>query len=245
MDRRVIWAIVLMMAIAIAPTFFLEPPKKPATSAARPGALADADSGMVGQADSALAPPAAALTPSPSTQGIEAPRLPVDSVVVSSPLYRYVLSTRGASLVQASLLNYRTLGPDGRGDPVRLIQDGGRLHQLALTAGQDTVSLADWDFQASASMVDVRGPESVTFTASRSGVSVEVRYQFEPGDYQMVSRGGLRGLDRRAGTCSSTWATACGRPKPTPPETGTSTASSRRPPNRNSPSSPSSMPARP
>ncbi len=34
MDRRVIWAIGLMMVIAIAPTFFLKPPAKPVVTAA-------------------------------------------------------------------------------------------------------------------------------------------------------------------------------------------------------------------
>ena len=199
MERRVIWAIVLMMAIAIAPTFFLEPPKKPAPSAARPGARVEPDSGMGQRPDSGVTATPPALAATPSAQGIEAASLPVDSVVVSSPLYRYVLSTRGAALVQASLLNYRTLGPDGRDNPVRLIKDGGRLHQLALTAGQDTVSLADWDFQASTSQVEVKGSESVTFTASRGAVSVELKYQFEPGDYQIGVHGRVSGLGPAGG----------------------------------------------
>ncbi|MDH4347322.1 MAG: membrane protein insertase YidC, partial [Gemmatimonadota bacterium] len=199
MERRVIWAIILMMGIAIAPTFFLEPPKKPAPASARPSARGERDSGSVAPSDSAAAAPSSELAAASPAQGLEASRSPVDSVVVSSPLYRYVLSTRGAALVQASLLNYRTLGPDGRGDPVRLVQDGDRLHQLALTAGRDTVQLADWDFQASASVVDVKGPESVTFTASRGGVSVEVSYRFEPGDYQIGVQGRVSGMGPAGG----------------------------------------------
>jgi len=199
MERRVIWAIVLMMAVAIVPTFFLESPKKPAASAVRPGARAPRDSGTTVPADSSAPVPPPGVAGTPSTEALEAPGSPVDSVVISSPLYRYVLSTRGAALVQGSLLKYRTLGPDGRGDPVRLIPDGGRLHQLALTAGRDTVSLADWDFVASTTAVEVKGSESVTLTAARGGVAVEISYQFEPGDYQIGIRGRVTGLGPAGG----------------------------------------------
>ena len=138
MDRRVIWAIGLMMVIAIAPTFFLKPPAKPvvtaADSAARPlGDSTARDTGRVLGRDSAFGP-VGVVEPDGSI------RPTADTITVSSPLYRYAFSTRGGAMVQATLARYNALDPIGKGKPVELLP--APIHQLALNVGNDTVSLA-------------------------------------------------------------------------------------------------------
>src|SRR5262245_66391220 len=104
MDRRVLWAIILMMAIAIAPTFFL---KKPAP---RPPASEPAPPATVGPAPSPT--PLPQVAPDSSSVG--------DTVEVISPLYRYDFSTRGGHLVQATIQNYPSLAPADHRTPARL-----------------------------------------------------------------------------------------------------------------------------
>src|SRR5690606_22040397 len=133
MDRRVIWAIVLMMVIAIAPTFILKPPPKPApraqdtasTTVPMPADAIGRDSafGPIGivEADGRVTPVTA----------------PAETVLVSSALYEYAISTRGGALQQTTLNRYQALDPAGKGKPARIIPDGGAIHQLALNVGND------------------------------------------------------------------------------------------------------------
>src|SRR5512141_1674793 len=114
MDRRVLWAIALMMVIAIAPTFFFkQPPKRPvpstvADSGARPSAgRPDSLPGMVDR-------PGLPVT-------VQSPAQPADTVVVSSPLYHYAIATRGGAIIQASLERYKNLAPGHRGETLRML----------------------------------------------------------------------------------------------------------------------------
>src|SRR5262245_39334926 len=103
MDRRTIWAILIMMVIAVAPAFLL---KKPAP---RPAAQEAGDTAVV--APGTAAPSAAGTADStPSLQPADtspvnatSPVSPEDTVRVTSPLYTYGFSTRGATLVEATL----------------------------------------------------------------------------------------------------------------------------------------------
>src|ERR671913_1028576 len=102
MDRRVIWAVALMMLIALAPTFFL---KKPADRAA--GGLPDTTAvpprpapvpGL--RADSpAAATPGVVQSDSAPLAG-DRPR-PAELITVRAPLYTYVISTQGGRIVSA------------------------------------------------------------------------------------------------------------------------------------------------
>src|SRR4029079_19035626 len=108
MDRRTIGAILLMMAIAVAPALFL---KKPARNAGAGQRASGADTTLVADSAKSLqpSPDQAALprqdsshvsrTPAPS--GGASAMAPEDTVLVTSPLYRYGVSTRGARLIQA------------------------------------------------------------------------------------------------------------------------------------------------
>lgn len=166
MDRRVIWAIGLMMIIALAPTFFLKAPAKPVAAVDSTQAATDTGSRVLGR-DSAFGPVGVVEAPN----GVPTPlAAPADTVVVSSPLYRYAISTRGGAIVRATMLKYDALDPADKGDPAQLL--GSPLHQLALLVGSDTLSLATWDFAVSGgtgerTLAAGGGPETVSLSASR------------------------------------------------------------------------------
>jgi YidC/Oxa1 family membrane protein insertase len=187
MDRRVLWAIALMMVIAVAPSFFFKPPPR------RPAGPAAPDSAAM------VAPSPAPVRPGDVTGKLEAepsPAQPVDTIVVRSPLYRYAISTRGGAIVQVTLEGYQALNPTDQKQPVRLLPDGVAVHQLALMIGNDTVQLSDWDFTPSARQLDVApgAANRLTLTAERMGLSAEVSYDFHPEDYRINVTGRVTGL---------------------------------------------------
>ncbi len=201
MDRRVIWAIVLMMVIAIAPTFIMKPPVRPTAVAADSAArrLGDSsairDTGRVLGRDSAFGPIGVV-----EADGRVTPvTAPAETVLVSSALYEYAISTRGGALLQATLNRYQALDPAGKGKPARIFPEGGAIHQLALNVGNDTVSLADWNFEvlggSAARRLEVKdGRKTLTLRGQRGGVTVELSYEFRPDDYQIGVRGRATGL---------------------------------------------------
>ena len=121
---------------------------------------------------------------------------PERHVVVAGPLYRHVFSTRGARLVSAELLAFRSFTRDG---PVQLIADTvlGALG-MGLVAGADTFDLRDASFTPSSESVTV--PDGATarlsFRHERPGLVVEVTYLFRSDSYLMDVTGSMRGLDR-------------------------------------------------
>jgi YidC/Oxa1 family membrane protein insertase len=185
MDRRVLWAIALMMIIAIAPSFFLKPKPGP-----RPGAAPDTSQG-VETPRKPTPPPALEAPPVPAAQ---VPQMPAETVTVSSPLYEYGISTRGGALVIARLLKYRALDPEDKGRPAQMIREGTPINRLAMVVGNDTLNLADWDFTPSARHVDVGAARALTLSAARGGVTVDLTYRFRRDDYQIDVAGRLTGI---------------------------------------------------
>ena len=179
MDRRVIWAVALMMLIALAPTFFIKrPPRAPVIPPA------DSTAAVVPSrpADTAAAPGGVAPAPPDSLLRVTGPvQAPAETVLVQSPLYTYRLSTRGAALISARLANYNTRAAGDSGN-AELIRPGEALYALALVNGSDTIPLHDWNFTASARQVTVgESPAPLTFTGSNGAVSARITYTFQPG----------------------------------------------------------------
>ncbi len=187
MDRRVLWAIALMMVIAIAPTFFFKQPAK------RPVPATVADSGARPSVAASESLQASVERPGLPVAAVSAAQ-PADTVVVSSALYHYAIATRGGAIIQASLERYKNLAPGHRGETVRMLPDGAPIHQLAVSVGQDTLRLADWDFTPSAKSLEVKSSDSLTLTATRGTVTVDLTYHFRPDDYQIGVTGRLTGL---------------------------------------------------
>ncbi|HEU4680421.1 MAG TPA: membrane protein insertase YidC [Gemmatimonadales bacterium] len=206
MDRRTVWAILLMMAIALAPVFFM---KKPVAPPARGGEAGKRGGGEVMPADS----PAAVLAPSARDSGLAPPSpLPrepaappraegatTDTVRVTSPLYTYGISTRGGRLVEATLVRYRSMAASDSGRQAQLLPPGSRLLGHTLVLGRDTIPLDDWPFTFSAETLDVKSAAPLRLSATRSGVKVDLTYTFRPDDYRIDVAGWVSGVGPNGG----------------------------------------------
>jgi YidC/Oxa1 family membrane protein insertase len=204
MDRRTIWAILLMMAIAVAPAIFLKKPvAPPSTGAARPPA-----SDTVIRPDSAAAVPdsidrpgSSAPAPPPRVAPADTTRVrgAPDTVRVTSPLYTYGITTRGARLVEATLPRYRSMAPADRGQVAQILAEDSRLLGLTLVLGQDTIPLREASFTASAESLAVTGPTQLRLSTSQGSVGVELTYTFRPDDYQIGVAGRVTGVGPNGG----------------------------------------------
>ena len=201
MERRTLWAILLMMAIAIAPAFFIKRNAgSPVTRAARsPVATTDTTArptpaGPVGAADSSArtrgADSTTALTADTTT--------PPTNITVTSDLYTWIVSSRGGRIVSARLNRYQSLAPGTKHQPVELIRSGGEVLGLALVTGGDTIRLRDWNFTPSATSLRVSGPTPLTLTASQGGYSVTLTYTFSD-SYRVDVAGHITGLGPNGG----------------------------------------------
>ncbi len=190
MDRRVLLAVVLMMGIALLPALIFKRPPVPPR----------ADSTLVTAPPPAALPRAPAVAPAADTGGA-VPEVPERVVRVSSPLYTYGVSTRGARLVEAKLAKYRSMAvADGDG-PAELLPPDSELLGLRVLAGGDTLSLRDWDFTPSAESLAVTGEtSSLTLTAARGEMTVTITYRFTPDNYLVAVDGQLTGLGPNGGT---------------------------------------------
>ena len=214
MDRRTIWAILLMMAIAVAPAIFMKKPAAPSTggAAGQRGSRADSSAvsspradtlrrGPTSPGDSLTAPTAPKPAQTSDRPAAPATRSPADDTVrVISPLYHYGVSTRGARLVEATLPRYRSMAPHDRGRPGQILPPDSRLLGLTLVLGRDTILLADWPFTASADSLVVSGrPTPLRLSATRDGVTVNLTYTFRPDDYQIGVAGEVTGVGPNGG----------------------------------------------
>ena len=192
MDRRAIWAILLMMVIAIAPAFLL---KRPAVRpAGGPGA---GDS--VAPAPATPAEPAVGQAPERPAGSDTAQAAPEDTVLVKSPLYTYGVSTRGGRIILASLQRFQSMAKETRGQPADLVRAGDGLLGATLVRGQDTLRLADWMFTPSAQKLDVAGPTPLRLHAARGDVGVDLTYTFVPDDYRVEVTGHVSGVGPNGG----------------------------------------------
>lgn len=188
MDRRILLAVVLMMAIAMLPAvLFKRPPARPA-----------ADSAQV------IAPPPAEAPVTPSVAAApDSTAVPVPEriVRVTGPLYAYGVSTRGARLVEATLPGYKSMAPGEADQPANILTPASDLLSLALLVGRDTLSFRDWDFTPSAGSVGVtaRGA-GLTLSATRGELGISVTYHFTPDNYLVGIDGQVTGLGPNGGT---------------------------------------------
>jgi YidC/Oxa1 family membrane protein insertase len=204
MDRRTVWAILLMMVIAIAPALLIKRPQTGATNAPAPIAsdsTVHPDSVAAAGVPSAAAAPAApsgrdSIVPAPVPAAGAARE---DTVAVSAPLYRYGISTLGARLVSAELRRYLSMAPDQKGRPAQLLPPGSDLLGLTLVTGRDTVSFDRVPFTPSAEQVAVSGPTPLRLSAQRGGIGVELTYTFHPDDYRIDVAGRLTGIGPNGG----------------------------------------------
>ncbi|HEX8272731.1 MAG TPA: membrane protein insertase YidC [Longimicrobiaceae bacterium] len=182
MEKRVLLMVLLMTAVIMATNFLFPTPKQQPSGAAKGDSVATA-------AAPASAPAALPALPAGAAQA------PAQQVVVSSSLYRYTFSTRGASLVGARMLRYASAR---QGEQVELVPAGsGGMLGHRLVVGRDTVDLRGLPFQASATRLELREggpPQQLRFTyGAPGGLGVEVTYTFRPGDYLVDVAGRVTG----------------------------------------------------
>jgi YidC/Oxa1 family membrane protein insertase len=188
-QRRVIVAIFLMLVIAIVPSILFRPKPVP-----HPPRVAT-DSSRAAATPAESAPAAAAPAPSVTPPVRPSVRLPGDTVWVSSPLYRFGFSTRGARLVTAELEQYRSFAPGDSGRRVQLVPEDAPLLGLRVVVGSDTASLADLAFSPSTPGLTVAGADTtLAFTAPLGSGSITLRYGFTADDYRFSVDGTIEGV---------------------------------------------------
>jgi YidC/Oxa1 family membrane protein insertase len=196
MDRRTVWAILLMMVIAIAPAIFIKRPPTPSTKSAVPPVPRGGDTSTAptprGPSDTATR----AVQPGPAAP--EA-RSAADTVRVTSPLYTYGIGTMGGRVVEATLHQYRSMAPGMNSRPAQILPPQSKLLDLTLVIGRDTMPLRDWRFTASAESLRVERPASLHLTGSQRGIAVDLTYEFRPDDYQIGVSGKVAGVGPNGG----------------------------------------------
>jgi len=194
MDRRVLLAVVLMMAVLVLPSLLL---KRPQRAVGRSGGQADslAVGGQPSRPDSI--PPLPAPTARPPDRPTA--QLPEDTIVVRSPLYRYAFSTRGARLIETTFLDYPSMRPDERGLPSQILHPGSELLGLGILLGRDTIPFRDWHFLPSAPSLDVTAPAPLNLTAQQGEVAISVTYTFRPDNYLVDVTGQVDGVGPEGG----------------------------------------------
>ena len=200
MDRRTVWAILLMMVIAVIPALFLKrPAQRPAAQGARDTAAAAAapaqSAGATGADTSPRPEPrAAALADSTTPASVGE-----DTVLVGSSLYTYGVSTRGARLVEAELHRYASMAPGEQGERAQILPEGSELLGLTVVRGGDTVDFRDAVFTPSADSVAVRSDTALRLSAERDGVRLDLTYRFSPDDYRVQVSGRASGIGPNGG----------------------------------------------
>ena len=200
MDRRTLWAVMLMMAIAFIPTFFIKKPVRPAP----PPAAQVAGDTTAAAAPSTVAPGAptpapGAPTPAPVATGTVTAGT-ADTITVTTPLARYGVSTRGGVLTSLELERYKSTAPATKGAPVELVRPGAPLLGLVVISGSDTLHLDQWDFHAEPASLSVSGETaSLMLTAEQAGHAVRIRYTFSATDYQVGVSGSVSGVGTAGG----------------------------------------------
>lgn len=191
MEKRLLLAVLLMSATVLLTNLIFPPPEPPAPA---PEAVTES------------APAPRAEPPAPVVQAPrEAVSARADTVVVTSPLYRYAFSTRGASVLSVQLLEYPSYTREG---PVQLVPNGGRFLSHRLALGGDTVDLDVLPFQPSSGglTVDESGAgRTLGFSyAQADGFSVQLEYTFAPDGYLLSVAGHVGGISGRPATLLTT-----------------------------------------
>ena len=238
MDRRTVWAILLMMVIAIAPALFLKKPAQRGSGAAgqRGRHRSVAASGCRRHS---AAPTACGCVPAPRIHAAPRPRGPAtadDTVSVTSPLYTYGISTRGARLVQAELRALRLHGGGERDRARNSCRRTVDLLSLTVVRGRDTVRFQGRPFTRLTSALSVNRPDGAHPHRGAGRRRLELTYTFQPDDYRIDVKGQATDIGPNGGAAAWwEWAPPSTTPRPTRTRT---TATWRWSPSATTPSAP-------
>jgi YidC/Oxa1 family membrane protein insertase len=187
MERRLLFAISLMIVVAVLPSLFMKPaPRRPSPQPAAPTAAPESAA-------------AARVTPQPvaptRVRSVRAPAgtatAPVagDTVSLVSPRSRFRFNTVGAALESSELPDYRSFRGPG---PVDLIRPGDRVLAYRVVLGSDTLRFDSVAFALQ------RSSETVSFAGTQGPVRLDVSYARTAGrNYQLDISGTIEGLEGR------------------------------------------------
>lgn len=195
-ESRPLLAILLIMAIALVPSFFMK----------RPQPVSPVVDSTANVTETLLdSTPAVSAQVELDTATIVDQPLVDDTVVVRSGLYEYRFSTRGARLVGASFLRYRSMNPadtaNGERKILELLPRGESMLDNRILVGNDTVRFDAYQFTASADEVAVdNNGATLTFTGNVAGRAVTIVYTFRADDYRFDIAGRIGGIGINGGT---------------------------------------------
>jgi YidC/Oxa1 family membrane protein insertase len=202
MEKRVVLAVVLTVAVIYLTNVLFPPPPSP-TGVGPMEADSLVQDPQVETGDHELG---AVTEPSIAVDSVEtgllggAPMLPGDTIVVRSDLYELRFSTLGASLIGARLLEYESYSVRENGDDrAELVRPGDRLFGYTVAAGGDTASLGDRLFTADRREITLgEQTESdslrLSYEFPGSTIRFVVMYRFRPDSYLVEVKGRLEGL---------------------------------------------------
>ncbi len=186
MDRRTVWAILLMMVIAVAPALLMKRGSGAAGQRGSDSAATIAPTPAPSDQPSDTGSPRLEPTPDSLPRRVAAPPPSgEDTVRVTSPLYTYGVSTRGARLVQAELRRYAAMAPGEEQERVQMVPEKSDLLGLTVVRGRDTIDFRDATFTPSADGLAVSGETPLRLSAEKDGVKLDLTYTFEPDDYRV------------------------------------------------------------
>src|SRR5690606_658175 len=187
-------AILLIMAIALVPSFFMKRPQPVAPVVASTANVVEA------LADSTAAVAAEPVTLDTTATSVQA--LVEDTIVVRSGLYEYRFSTRGAQMIGASFLRYRSMNAahtaNGERRILELIPTGASMLDNRILVGDDTVHYDAYQFSASTNQIEVTSKDAAPpFSCTVAGRRVSIVYGFLADDnrVEIAGRIGVIGIN--------------------------------------------------
>lgn len=186
---RFLLAVILMIAVVII-TNIVIPPAPP------PGVELPADSALAPEVPPPPSPPAATAAPDTGTAApaVIAPApdapaqadAPADTIILTSPLWRYGISNRGGAITVADLLQYESLTQPG--SPVGLVPEDRGLYRYRLRIGDREIDLSSLSFNVmppeSPGLAQGAGPDSVRLAwDDGAGNGIQLLYRFDPDRY--------------------------------------------------------------
>ncbi len=206
MEKRLILAVVLMIATVFIVNVLFPPPPPPqlpeaAEEMARSPAAAETapETARVSE----VQPPAAAAGQPTDLPGL-APaeqHAAEDTVWVTGPLYRLGFAQRGGRLVSAQMLQFESLAEGTKGEPVELVPaDAENFFTHTWLVGDDTLDLSDVPFEMDPpqglTLSAGGAPQTLTLSYQPEGVPfrLDVEYTFHPDRYVMDLQGRVQGV---------------------------------------------------
>ena len=191
MERRLVVAILLMIAVAMVPSLFFKPARRPVAS------LADTTRAARVPADTAAR---ATATPAPgrALDGVRrasaaaGTTIPAETLTVTTPGARYTLTTLGAALQGAEFTGYRSYASSSKGKLAELLRPGDRMLAERLVVGRDTIALDSVPFALE------RSSQGATFRGHAGELDVQLSVMPRAGaEYLLDVSGEVGGLGGR------------------------------------------------